>query len=459
MKVCIYARKSTGKLSQNNTIENQIKICKRYADKNNFEVVDIKVDVGTGRDDLNRFEIQELVDESIKGKYECVLMKGISRLYRNTLKGLELIEKFDMFGIRVITIEEKFDSNKSRYSHGALDVSKITMYLMFSEMESNKIGERVKLTQIEKAKMGMWNNPTRVPFGYRYNRETKKLEKEPESASTISLIFKMYEGGNSIKEIIESLEKENKKPPRGKAWRDDTIRYILRNHVYKGNIFYRTDSDKEEVENAHEPIIENKRFDAIQLKINSRAKSKGKNNQRSKLMGMVKCSSCGSSMTYRYYHYNGEYYYYCIGYIKNGKSYCSSHKIKADALEQEVRQKTSKYLNKINNIKELKNKKLIIKNKISRLNTEADMLSNLLIENKVTKKHFQQGIYHLTNKIDILMNEKVEIEQKIRRCNFLSNFVNQYDSIIDVLLENRTLLENLIESVSVSNTGVFVTFK
>lgn len=98
-------------------------------------------------------------------------MKGISRLYRNTLKGLELIEKLDMYGIRVITIEEMFDSNKSRYSHGALDVSKITMYLMFSEMESNKIGERVKLSHIEKAKMGMWNNQTSVPFGYRYTKK------------------------------------------------------------------------------------------------------------------------------------------------------------------------------------------------------------------------------------------------------------------------------------------------
>lgn len=173
----------------------------------------------------------------------------------------------------------------------------------------------------------------------------------------------MYEDGNSIKEIIESLEKENKEPPRGKSWRDDTIRYILRNHVYKGNIFYRTDSDKVEVENAHEPIIKTERFDSIQLKNNSKAKSKGRNNQRSRLMGMFKCSSCGSSMTYRRYHYTGEYYYYCLGYIRNGKSYCSSHKIKAHVLEQEVLQKTNKYLNNKNNIEELKNKKLIITNK------------------------------------------------------------------------------------------------
>ncbi|MDI3312479.1 MAG: recombinase family protein, partial [Thermoanaerobacterium sp.] len=161
MKTCIYARKSTHKLGQKETIENQIKICRSKGKELGLEIVDIKQDVGTGRDDLNRPEIKELISDALEGKYQCVIMKGISRLFRDTEKGLGLIKLLDRNNIRVITVEEMFDSGnpESRTGTGKLDLSKITMYLMFSEMESKKLGDRVKYTQIEKAKNGEWNQP------------------------------------------------------------------------------------------------------------------------------------------------------------------------------------------------------------------------------------------------------------------------------------------------------------
>jgi site-specific DNA recombinase len=90
MKTAIYARKSTKKLGQKETIENQIKICKRYAQDNGLEIVDIKTDQGTATDDLHRPEVKELITDAVNGKYECVIMKGISRLYRDTEKGLRI---------------------------------------------------------------------------------------------------------------------------------------------------------------------------------------------------------------------------------------------------------------------------------------------------------------------------------------------------------------------------------
>ncbi|MBK5483499.1 hypothetical protein JFV29_16760 [Peribacillus sp. TH16] len=94
----------------------------------------------------------------------------------------------------------------------------------------------------------------------------------------------------------------------------------------------------------------------------------------------------------------------------------------------------------------MKIKKQVTNNwiKIRQLKTNTEWLLNLLIENKITESHFQKDIYQSTNKIDILLNEKVEIEQKIPRYNYLLNLVKQYGSLIDVLFENRVVLESLI---------------
>lgn len=195
MKTAIYCRKSTSKLGQKETIENQIKICKRYANEHGLEIVEIKKDTGTGTDSLNRPEVHELINDAVNGKFECVIMKGISRLYRDTEKGLALIKKLDRSGVRVITVEEMFDSEEQRTSTGKLDLSRITMYLMFSEMESKKLADRVKYTQLEKAHAGEWNQASSIPFGYVYNHITKKIRYRSQPLSNYQTdISNVYSG-------------------------------------------------------------------------------------------------------------------------------------------------------------------------------------------------------------------------------------------------------------------------
>lgn len=470
LKACIYARKSTNKINQNNTIENQKKICERYAELNQLEIVDVKVDISTGRDDINRPEIKNLIQDGVNGKYQCVIMKGISRLYRDTEKGLALIKKLHMNGIRVITVEEGFDSTQNLYRNGALDTSKITIYLMFAEMESSKIAERVKLTQIEKAKRGMWNNPTSVPYGYEYDPNTKKLVVEHESAEVIRSIFQMYENGFSVAKIAERLEKENKKPPKSIAWREDSLRYILRNQVYKGIVSYRVlrspqkqNSFKETeiviVENAHESIIDKEKFDSLQLILDSKAINKGNKNKRSKLNGLVKCSSCGSSMTYRKYLYTSEYYYYCSGYIKHGKSYCSSHKVKGDVLENEVLFQTEQYLNTFKEIEQIKLKYILIKNKINNLESQFDCLLNALIQNKITDDYFNEINQDLAEELDLLINKKQLLGTKIIKYRYMNNLMNKHGSIVDVMYKDKNVLEQVINNIKVSEAEIIVEFK
>ena len=55
-----------------------------------WPIVDIKTDSASGTDDNNRPEVKELLKGAINKEYDCVIMKGISRIYRKTSKGLEI---------------------------------------------------------------------------------------------------------------------------------------------------------------------------------------------------------------------------------------------------------------------------------------------------------------------------------------------------------------------------------
>jgi site-specific DNA recombinase len=368
MKAAVYARKSTKKLGQKETIENQIKICKRYAQDNGLEIVDIKTDSATGTDDLNRPEVKELIADAVNGKYDCVIMKGISRLYRDTEKGLGLIKKLDRSGIRVITVEEMFDSQEQRTSTNKLDLSRITMYLMFSEMESKKLADRIKYTQIEKAHAGEWNQASSIPFGYSYNSTTKKLEIDHANAPTIKTIFDLYTGGMGMKAIAQQLNREKVPSPKSKRWSEYTVGFMLKNEVYIGNVVYNKRSKTERpykqpetigktsddvyvgndyndrnawviTENAHDPIIDGRTFAKVQEIMSTKAKRKGIRNNVSLFAGIAVCGQCGSGMTFKRGRKNhlGQVVtkdnYYCMNYIRYGKQYCTSHHVGAVELE------------------------------------------------------------------------------------------------------------------------------
>ena len=378
MKTCIYARRSTLKQGQSETIENQIKICERKAKELGLTIVDIKTDSASGTDDNNRPEVKELLKGAINKEYDCVIMKGISRIYRKTSKGLELIEKLDRHGVRVITVEEHFDSHarENRNGIGNLDTSRITMYLMFAEKESQKLAERIKFTQIEKAYAGEWNQASNAPIGYTYDSTTKKLSIDNSKSYVVRKIFKLYEQGMGMKAIAHYLNGDNpdkKTYPssKGGRWSEYTVGYILKNRAYVGDVVYNKRSKKERpykapealgktsddiciindynkeedwiiAENAHEPLIERELFNKIQTMISTKSRRKGIRSNTSLFAGIAKCAKCGTGMTFKRGRKNSlgqvvsKDNYYCMNYIRYGKQYCDSHHVGARELQEAI---------------------------------------------------------------------------------------------------------------------------
>ena len=81
MKNVIYARISNDE--QTSSIKNQIKLCKMFAEENNFKIDDIYIDMGYSGSNFNRPEFKRLIkdiDEKIISK---ILVKDLSRIGRN----------------------------------------------------------------------------------------------------------------------------------------------------------------------------------------------------------------------------------------------------------------------------------------------------------------------------------------------------------------------------------------
>ncbi|MBP1932938.1 recombinase family protein [Ammoniphilus resinae] len=500
MKACIYARKSTSKFGQKETIENQIETCRTEAKKLELDVVDTKVDTGTGRDDLNRPEVKELINDALSGKYQCIIMKGVSRFYRDTEKGLGLIKLLDRHNVRVITVEEGFDSMEQRTGTGKLDTSRITMYLMFSEMESKKIADRVKYTQLEKARKGEWNIAPNPPYGYKYDSNSKKLVIDEAKAEVVKEIFTLYEQGTGFRNIAIHLNEKGIPSPGGKDWRGRRIQYIISNRTYAGDVIFNMESKKElpykkperynktredtfvgqepndeskwvVKENAHEAIISRELFNKVNGLRDIKSRNRGIKQEYALLSGLIKCAKCGKGMTVK----RREGYeprYYCLTYQQKGKKYCDNGNIRMDTVESHILgdlmelyqheeildQLIQKYSSSIavsgnNSQKEINT----LEKKINALTDKMDKLLEKNIDGDITDQQFKNLNTKYANELNILTEKLILSKQKnstqISSKERIEKFKKHLHEIIDIknkdIEEKRLILIKLIDKVEV----------
>lgn len=484
MRACIYARKSTNKLAQKETIDTQISICKHSSTNYGIDIVDIKTDIGTATDDINRPEVHNLIDDAINGKYECIIMKGISRFYRDVEKGLALIKMFHRHNIRVITLEESFDSLKDRTGNGKLDTSKITMYLMFAEMESKKTADRVKYQQLDKARKGQWNN-SRTPFGYKYDSTTKKLTPDFVAAQIVKMIFDMYENGYGTRRLALYLRGENEdnnvyKSPSA-SWNVNAVAYILKNRAYVGDIIYNVRSSKENiykrkdaprnhdrdswtgnakndesnwviVENAHEAIIDRDQFNRVQDLLEAKTNNKGIRQNFSLFAGLLKCGVCDKGMSLK--KKLKVEHYFCGQYVKYGVKGCSGHNVKLLELEKVIVDRLLSFHNNEEILKEFIRKHHGVTKSIQKSNQNdrkkieeliknvADKMDKLLEKNmngEISDSQFTMMNNRYAKELDDYTNNLSEYPVEVESTYNEDEVIDRYRSVLVKIVDYNTM--------------------
>lgn len=325
-RAALYIRVSTQEQAQEGySVGEQKERLIAYCKAQDWIIADIYVDGGYTGSNLNRPGIQKLIKET--EKFDLVLVYKLDRLSRSQRDTLYLIEEvFLPNNVDFISMQESFDTSSP------FGKAMIGLLAVFAQLEREQIKERTKMGRLARAKAGLYHGGGYIPIGYDY--EDGKLVVNPYEAQQVQKIFEWYLAGLSLQSIIEQLQSEGytNRYSSYNSW--SGIRYILENETYLGRIHF----GDVLVENAHEPLVTEEQFNAVQVMRGKRRKKYGMASFQSKylLTGMLFCGNCGG----RYYLRNsGKYRYYsCYSRTKQIKNMvkspdCKNKNWKAEELE------------------------------------------------------------------------------------------------------------------------------
>jgi len=341
----IYARVSSGKDSQKDSVSNQIDICRYWIEQNHYEWNEqsiLKDEDKSGTLFLERAALQLILRKARNREVQMVIFKSIHRLARDLKDALEIKEVLLGHGVRVVTIEEGYDSQ----IEGKNDM-KFEMYSMFAAQLPKSIS--VSISSVLAAKVRRGEHIGKVPYGY--DRIDQKLVIKDDEAAVIRQIYKWYNEGFGFKSIANMLNKGVADgeflPPKSRgAWQVTTVQRIIKNPTFCGTFIlnqYTTikiDGKKKQIRNPEEKwvIFEDQHPGIVKKEEWEKANNKPVINKKKKISpwnefrGLLRCGKCGSNMiimqSWRKKKDGSKTrwrYLKCSAYRRGGKSLCVNH--------------------------------------------------------------------------------------------------------------------------------------
>lgn len=137
MRCVIYTRVST----EDQTVENQISQLKEYAERQNWNIIDIVSDVASGGKSANeRSGLKKVLVMARQRKYDVLLFWSLDRFSREgSRKTLEYLSKLDDFQVKWHSYTEEYIS-----SLGIFTDAIISLMACLAKQERIRISERTK---------------------------------------------------------------------------------------------------------------------------------------------------------------------------------------------------------------------------------------------------------------------------------------------------------------------------
>ena len=349
---------------ESNSITNQRAFIRGFINKNKelrkMSVVEF-VDDGYSGKNMDRPDMQRMLEMVKRKQISCVIVKDFSRFSRDHIEQGKYIEQiFPFMGVRFIAINDNYDSADYVGGIGEIDVAfKGILYDFFSEEQSSK----VSLTLDTKRGNGKYI-ATYAPYGYVKSPEDKhKLVVDEFASQIVKRIFKEFLSGKSMYKISEGLNRDGIDTPgvyiamqsgsekqlaryreKKPLWNNVAIGRILGNEQYTGTMVYSRfksenvgdkhakalpEDEWKRVENCHEAIVSKADFEkvAAMRKGNTCASAKRKHETHC-LTGKMICGNCGHRLSHTY---AGRPKYYCANhYLDKTDEKCNISVLDAD---------------------------------------------------------------------------------------------------------------------------------
>lgn len=292
MQVAIYIRVSTDdQAEQGISIPAQKSRLIAFCQAQGWDIYDFYIDDGYSGKDLDRPEIQRLINDAQEKKFESVCVLKLDRLSRRQKDILYLLEDvFDANGIGFKSVTESFDTS-TPFGKAALG-----MMAVFAQLERETIIERVRMAKKESARQGRFMGGP-APYGYAYDPATKRLIVSEAQAETVRWVFDEYlRGIHGYDAIADMLNSQGISSPSGGTWNKQAIRKILSSPFYIGYIPHKGSM----YVGNHEAIISREKWDAVQsLLCYASSHRRAAEVNKGLVSGLIYCGECGARMRYK----------------------------------------------------------------------------------------------------------------------------------------------------------------
>lgn len=505
-KVGLYIRLSRedGDKEESSSVTNQREILKRFINENeNFFIVKEYVDDGWTGTNFNRPSFKEMIKDIEKGIIDTVITKDLSRLGRDYIDtGYYLQRYFPEHSVRYIAILDNIDTIEDA---GMSDIAPFKSII--NDMYVKDISKKIRSSLTERRKAGNFLGVT-APYGYQKDPENKyHLIIEPNEAEVVKRVFALYLQGNGLTKIAQILTKEGipvpgearnigktKKTVLYSSWKQTTIRRILENRVYLGdlvqfkrkNVNYKSkirikvpEEERVICKGTHEAIITEEEFDKVQQILGKNTSFKGTKHDYL-FKGMLFCAECGARLNVTYSNYAlkkyGEYRYttICYSYSRLYSDICTRHSNSIPVLEEllisHIKEVCKKYISKdlpdelikiAQQEKRKQQEQFDAQKRIEELEQKIED-SSLYIKNLykdkvkgiVSEADYIQLTQEFAKERDAYIHEKAKLEkyltEKDTKQEDLSKLEKLAKEFISLEKPTKALLNDLIEKITIS---------
>ena len=343
--------------NESDSIANQKKLIEDYLKGHpDIELVSEKVDDGYSGILFDRPAFQEMMQDIMEGKINCVIVKDLSRLGREYIEtGRYLRRIFPAYGVRFIAINDNIDT---AHEHAGDDLN-ISMKNLINDAYCHDISVKTRSALEVKRKKGDYVGACPV-YGYRKSEENRnQLVVDEYAARVVRDIFRAKIDGRSAKRIADELNalgvlsplayKISRGLPHPKGgfadrpdakWSATTVIRILQDEIYTGtlvqgrqgtynhklrNVIQKPDEEWIRVKDAHEAIIRKRDFDLVQHIMGLDTRTAPEGEKVYLFSGLLVCGCCGARMTRKTNTVGGKKYIYY--HCPTGKKHGCTHPV------------------------------------------------------------------------------------------------------------------------------------
>jgi len=515
-RVGLYMRLSRedGDKEESSSVTNQREMLKRYvSEQENFFIVKEYVDDGYTGTNFDRPGFKQMIEDIEAGIIDTVITKDLSRLGRERLGVGHYTEiYFPEHNVRYIALLDNIDTY---FDAGMNDMAPFKGVI--NDMYVRDISKKIRSSLIERKKAGNFLGVT-APYGYQKDPNNKfHLIINEKEAEVVKRVFRLYLEENGLTRIAQILTKDGipvpgesrnigktRKTALYSSWKQTTIRRILDNRVYLGELVqfkrrkinYKSkrritvpEEERYICRGTHEAIIDEESFNAVQNILKKNKSFKGTKHDYL-FKGLLFCSECGARLNVTYSNYAlkryGEYRYttICYSYSRLYSDICTRHSNSIPELEEvlikHIKEVCSRYINenlqdelismakkqKQFELKQITNEKKLetLEQKISDIGLYIKNLYMDKVKGVVSENDYVSLVADFTKDRDNLIKEKEELIKIINNQKPQIDETAKIEKLAKEFLSlekpTKQLLNELIEKITISeNKEINIYFK